>query len=68
MRNTRFVVVLAAVFCSVLFSMPASATPKVTAEDPVHNAGDLVRGKPIVHDFIIRNTGDQPLTIKAKPC
>jgi hypothetical protein len=52
----------------VLFSMPASATPKATAEDPVHNAGDLVRGKPIVHDFIIRNTGDQPLTIKAKPC
>jgi hypothetical protein len=68
MRNNRFVVVLAAVFCSALFSMPASATPKVTAEDPVYNAGDLVKGKPIVHDFIIRNTGDQPLTIKAKPC
>jgi hypothetical protein len=68
MRNTRTVVVLAAVFCSMLFSMPASATPRVTAEDPVYDAGDLVRGKPIVHDFIIRNTGDQPLTIKAKPC
>lgn len=68
MRNYRSVVVMAAVFCSVLFSMPASATPKVSAEDPVYNAGDLVKGKPIVHDFIIRNTGDQPLTIKAKPC
>jgi hypothetical protein len=68
MRKTMFFVVLAAFICMALFSMPALAAPKIAVENPVYDAGDLEKGKPIVYDFIIRNTGDQPLTIKVKPC
>jgi hypothetical protein len=52
----------------VLFSGAAYAMPKAVVEQNAYNAGDIPQGKPIVCEFTIKNSGDEPLTIKAGSC
>jgi len=52
----------------LFFANSASAAPKILIDEYVYNAGNLPQGKTIVHDFIIKNTGDRPLEISTEPC
>lgn len=45
-----------------------SGAPKAIVGEYVYQAGSIQQGNPIVHDFIIKNGGDAPLTLKAQPC
>jgi len=45
-----------------------SGVPRAVITETVYQAGDIQQGNPIIHDFIIKNGGDAPLTIKAQPC
>mgnify|MGYP000889062293 CR=1 FL=1 len=47
---------------------PTSGAPKAIIGEYMYQAGSVQQGNPIVHDFIIKNGGQAPLTIKAKPC
>lgn len=47
-----------------LVSTPASGTPQLTIDEPVFNFGDVTRGNRVQHTFILRNTGDAPLSIE----
>ena len=38
--------------------------PQAVADEPIFDAGNVNKGDEITHDFVIRNTGDQPLRIE----
>jgi hypothetical protein len=40
---------------------------KLVIPEVEHDVGDVHRGDPIKHTFLVKNTGTGPLTIKAKP-
>jgi len=44
------------------------AAPRATIASPGFDAGEIPQGQDILHDFIITNTGDETLTLKARPC
>lgn len=44
------------------------ASPKVQVDQSVYDAGAVPEGRDAVHEFILRNVGDQDLIIKPKPC
>ncbi|HNY65970.1 MAG TPA: hypothetical protein PKM41_11075 [Deltaproteobacteria bacterium] len=52
----------------VLAAGPALCAPRVVVMSPVYDAGEVPQGKDIAHDFLFKNTGDEPLTIKPRPC
>jgi hypothetical protein len=62
------------VLCACLLSMAcltglAYGAPKaVVVSDSTYNAGDVLQGKPITHDFILKNEGNEALTIQVNPC
>ena len=68
MKNKKGVVAVVAAILFAVISSAANAMPKAVVDEPVFNAGELPQGKAIIHDFIIKNTGDKPLEIKVKPC
>jgi hypothetical protein len=44
------------------------AKPSVAVLEPVYEFDEVVDGSQVIHDFIVRNTGDAPLDItKVKP-
>ncbi len=42
---------------------PASAVP-LTAVEPTFDLGTLVKGDTVIHSFVLKNTGKEPLTIE----
>jgi hypothetical protein len=68
MLKKEGVIAFVAVILLAVISSAANATPKAVIDEYVFNAGEIIQGKAIVHDFIIKNTGDKPLEVKVKPC
>jgi hypothetical protein len=68
MLKKEGVIVIVAVILLAVISSTANATPKAVVDEPIFNAGEIPEGKTIIHDFIIKNTGDKPLEVKVKPC
>jgi hypothetical protein len=66
-KKGSFAAIVAVIMLSVI-SSAAFAAPKAVVDSYVYNAGEISQGKAIIHDFIIKNTGDMPLEIKVKPC
>jgi len=64
LRSVFAVAILIAIFPFT----PANAGPRAVIEAAKFDAGEIPQGKTILHDFIIRNTGDEQLTIEVKPC
>lgn len=47
----------------------AYGTPKaVIVSESTYDAGNILQGQPVTHDFILKNVGDEALTIKVEPC
>ena len=46
---------------------PAGAAPALEIEAATFDAGSVDRGTLVRHAFTLRNTGDAPLSIHAKP-
>ncbi len=67
-RTTASLLIFLFVFLSVAFSGPALASPRAVAEKLMFNAGDVPQGSVIVHDFALKNTGSDPLTLEVKSC
>ncbi len=42
--------------------------PKAFIPDRAYDAGEVPQGKEISHVFRLKNTGDEPLTFKVRPC
>lgn len=42
--------------------------PKIVMEGRSYHAGNVMQGQPIVHDFALKNAGNEALTIQVKPC
>lgn len=66
-------IVVKALFAGLLLLIPTAITladglPKAIVDEHVFQAGTIQQGSTIVHDFIIRNQGDSPLTVTAQPC
>jgi len=66
-------IVVKALFTSLLVVIPTAMTfanglPKAIVDEHLFQAGTVRQGSPIVHDFIIRNSGEGPLTVTAQPC
>lgn len=51
------------VFASTPQETEIAAGPNAVVQEPIHEAGKVVRGDDIVHDFVIENQGDAPLNI-----
>jgi hypothetical protein len=66
------VIILIPVFFLALFLAaglnPAFAAPKAISDELDFNAGDIQQGSLISHEFVIKNTGSDPLTLKIKSC
>jgi hypothetical protein len=43
---------------------PTYAAPKLVLKEEVFDFQEVTEGKTLEHDFVIRNQGDQPLTIQ----
>ena len=52
----------------VLFPQPSLCAPRAEPLDPVFDAGEIPQGKDLVHEFLLKNAGDEPLVFKARPC
>lgn len=55
--------VAAGAMAAVAQEPAAEARPKAVAPQPIHDAGTVVPGQQIVHDFVIENQGAAPLEI-----
>ncbi|MDD5170093.1 MAG: hypothetical protein PHN75_14840 [Syntrophales bacterium] len=51
-----------------LMTSQACGAPTVVIEEMVYDAGEIPQGKKVVHDFPVRNAGNEALIIKVKPC
>ena len=56
------------IFLITLSGNPAFGASKALTNESDFNAGDLPQGTLIVHDFIFKNTGSDPLTLKVTSC
>lgn len=68
-KNARFTIMLAMVVA--LFFVGAresSAAPKIQVDQAVYDAGSVVEGRELSHEFVLRNEGDRTLSFKIKPC
>jgi hypothetical protein len=68
MQNSKGIITGLTVILFLIISTIANAAPKAVVDELEYNAGEIPQGKPIIHDFIVKNTGDKPLEIKVKPC
>jgi hypothetical protein len=66
MKNIWFYAVLLAMM--VVCEGAAFGSPRAYFEMPMYNAGSISQGTMIMHDFVVMNKGDQPLTLAAKDC
>jgi hypothetical protein len=48
---------------TILSTSPAFAAPRIVVEQPSFDFGTIAQGKKVDHVFIIKNSGDAPLTI-----
>ena len=55
--------VLTVFFAVVLFALPCTAAPKAVFVDAIFEFSPLPEGEKIIHEFIVRNTGDTDLNI-----
>lgn len=63
-RSERTVVAWCAAALLALAAAAFAATgPKAVAVEPVKDVGAVEKGKKVVHEFVIRNDGDEPLQI-----
>jgi hypothetical protein len=68
MRDFRWITPNLMLLIVLILSGIAYGAPKALVDEYVYNVGDIPQGQQIIHDFIIKNAGDEPLTIQAKPC
>jgi len=68
MQNSKGIISGLMVILFLIISTVANAAPKAVVDELEYNVGEISQGKPIIHDFIVKNTGDKPLEIKVKPC
>jgi hypothetical protein len=66
MKNFKFYAVLLVML--MVCEGAAFGSPKALFEAPQYNAGNISQGTMILHDFVVMNKGDQPLTLEAKDC
>lgn len=52
----------------LLYSGISYCAPKVLVQNTVYDAGDVPQGKEISNEFILKNTGNEPLILKVRPC
>ncbi|MGC9325125.1 MAG: hypothetical protein ACP5G0_10315 [Desulfomonilia bacterium] len=57
-------------FAACLSVLPGvcSAAPRIEIAEPVHDAGEVLEGTEISHEFLLKNVGDEILSLKVKPC
>jgi hypothetical protein len=68
MRDFRWITPNLMLLIVLILSGIVYGAPKALVDEYVYNAGDIPQGQQIIHDFIIKNAGDEPLTIQTKPC
>jgi hypothetical protein len=68
MQNSKGIITGLTVILFLIISTIANAAPKAVVDELEYNVGEIPQGKPFIHDFIVKNTGDKPLEIKVKPC
>jgi hypothetical protein len=66
MKNIRFYEVLLAML--IICEGVAFGSPKAVPYETRYNAGGVSQGTMIQHDFVIKNTGSETLTLKAQDC
>ncbi|MCD6569738.1 MAG: DUF1573 domain-containing protein [Deltaproteobacteria bacterium] len=68
LKLIKYFIELSVIF--VFFPTPyAHAIPCAKVDQPDFYAGEVPQGKEIIHDFTLKNTGDETLVIrKIKPC
>ncbi|HPW68887.1 MAG: hypothetical protein WDA72_09495 [Desulfomonilia bacterium] len=52
----------------VLFPLTALCAARAELQNPVFDAGEIPQGQDLVHEFLLKNAGDEPLVFKARPC
>lgn len=56
------------VMALLLYSGTSYGAPRALVQNAVYDAGDTPQGKEISNEFLIKNAGNEPLTIKVRPC
>ncbi len=59
---------LASLFVLLGFAAAHAGGPRLTISETTYDAGELPQGKPLAHEFVLKNVGDGNLTYKVKPC
>ncbi len=66
MNRTGLVIFI--ILLSGLFGSAAFGAAKISIEEYSYSAGNVMQGKAIEHDFAIKNSGNEPLTLELKSC
>jgi len=64
----RIVLVIIIILLSGLFGNAAFGAAKILIDEYSFSAGNVMQGKAIEHDFAIKNSGNEPLTLELKSC
>lgn len=51
-----------------LFPQASLCAPKAVIQNTAYDAGEVPQGKDISNVFLLKNSGDTPLTFKVRPC
>jgi hypothetical protein len=57
-----------AVIVLILSPQTSLCAPKAQAHTRVYDAGEVPQGKTISNEFLLKNTGDELLVFKVRPC
>ncbi len=67
-KNTQYFILSAVMVFLLLCSGKVFSAPVVVADLTTYDAGQIPEGKELSHEFVLKNTGDQLLIFKIKPC
>ncbi|MCP3942268.1 MAG: DUF1573 domain-containing protein [Desulfobacteraceae bacterium] len=56
-------IILTVFWAVILFALPCTAAPRAVFVDSTFKFAPLPEGEKIIHEFVVRNTGDTPLSI-----
>ncbi|HDP24412.1 MAG TPA: DUF1573 domain-containing protein [Deltaproteobacteria bacterium] len=66
-RTIPYSVVLSMFMLAVMTGL-CLAAPRIEIAEPLFDAGEVLEGKDVSHEFVLKNIGSDPLIVTVKPC
>lgn len=68
MKGWIILVCTVAFFLFIAVPQASLCAPRISIQNTEYDAGEIPQGKEISNEFVLKNIGTDPLTIKVRPC